>query len=136
MRRWVFAFLLLVVPLQMVWGAAAAYCGHETNAEAKKHFGHHEHRHQAGGAVTPAAEDDGGISGAYHADCESCHLGSCLSLPVVAIEQPAVPHDPVRSDHRPSYTSHVPSGPERPDRIEPTTAARFDGGVAFDRLRA
>lgn len=47
MRRWVFAFLLFVVPFQLVWGAAAPYCAHEAAASAKKHFGHHEHKHQA-----------------------------------------------------------------------------------------
>ena len=48
MRRWLFIFLLLVLPFQMVWAAAAPYCAHEVNPSAKKHFGHHEHKHSAG----------------------------------------------------------------------------------------
>jgi len=58
-----FAVLLLVLPFQMIWAAAAPYCAHETNTSASKHFGHHEHRHQAGGEITPALGDDGNGSG-------------------------------------------------------------------------
>jgi hypothetical protein len=64
MRRWVFAFLLFVVPFQLVWGAAAPYCAHETSVSAKKHFGHHEHKHQAGGEIVSATEDADDTAGA------------------------------------------------------------------------
>lgn len=68
MRRWVFAFLLFVVPFQLVWGAAAPYCAHEAGISAKKHFGHHEHKHQADGEITSATEDADDTAGAYHAE--------------------------------------------------------------------
>ena len=48
MRRWLLIALLFVLPLQMVWAAAAPYCAHEAKLSATKHFGHHEHEHQRG----------------------------------------------------------------------------------------
>jgi hypothetical protein len=45
MRRWLSIFLLIVLPLQISWAVAATYCQHETGST--KHFGHHDHKHQA-----------------------------------------------------------------------------------------
>ena len=39
--------LSLLLPLQVAWGAAAAYCEHETTTQGAKHFGHHQHEHKA-----------------------------------------------------------------------------------------
>lgn len=130
MRRWVLTFLLLVVPFQFVWGAAAPYCAHEASVAAQKHFGHHEHEHAAEGGIQSASDDDAnGTTGAYHADCESCHLGcSAFTLEVrLAVEAP--PHDSATRHHAVCYDSHIPSGPHRPDRTDSTPAARFGGGV-------
>ena len=128
MRRWVFALLLFVLPFQMVWASAAPYCAHETNASASKHFGHHEHRHQAGGETSPAT-DDGAGSGAYHADCATCHLGCAATLsapmPAATLLLPGAP--PIARAS--SYTSHVPSGPDRPDRSGVFAAVRSGSDV-------
>jgi hypothetical protein len=129
MRRWVFAFLLFVVPFQLVWGAAAPYCAHESSASAKKHFGHHEHKHQSGSQTTPAADGPNDGTGINHVDCESCHLGCSVALHAAAPEIHAQPPAVDLSYQSPSYTSHVPSGPQRPDRADLTPAARFRGGV-------
>jgi len=129
MRRWLLAFLLFVVPLQMVWGSAAPYCAHEASAAAKAHFGHHEHKHQASGEVTPANDDQADGTGAYHADCESCHLGFSVALRTKSPEVHALPNASVVADRSPRFTSHVPSGPDRPDRADPTPAARFGSDV-------
>lgn len=128
MRRCVFAFLLFVV-FQLVWGSAAPYCAHEASASAKKHVGHHEHKHQAGGEVTLAADDQGDGAGAFHADCKSCYLGYSGVMRSNASEVHALPHASVPGYRGPSFTSHVPSGPYRPDRADPVPAARFGGGV-------
>ncbi len=129
MRRCVFALLLLVLPFQLVWASAAPYCAHETNTSASKHFGHHEHRHQAGGEITPSLDDNGTGSGTYHADCGTCHLGCAAALsapiPSSALLLPVAP--PIAGAS--SYTSHVPSGPERPDRSDVCAAVRSGGGV-------
>jgi hypothetical protein len=129
MRRWLMVFLLLVVPAQLIWAAAAPYCGHETSATSKRHFGHHEHRHQADGQAAALNADDSSAAGAFHADCEVCHLGASAVLPVPAVTL-GVP--PVRAPHHAPpqrYASHIPRGPERPDRADAPAAVRFGGDV-------
>ena len=128
MRRWLLIALLFVLPLQMVWGAAAPYCGHESRAGAAKHFGHHEHDHQ--GAQSSAAADDSaqGI-GANHVDCDSCHLGASATLPCADVEVSAAAPGRVPGHRLPSYRSPTPPGPERPDIAITPPAARFGGGV-------
>ena len=70
MRRLLFILLMLAMPLQSVWAAAAGYCTHEV-APANAHFGHHAHQH--------GADADNGNAGtnqtppALDMDCQSCH---------------------------------------------------------------
>lgn len=76
MRKWLAILLLVFVPLQLSWAAAASYCQHESGAAAK-HFGHHDHQHKTadGKDVFPdPAKTTGGDP-----DCASCHAG-CLSV--------------------------------------------------------
>lgn len=134
MRRWVFAFLLFVVPFQLVWGAAAPYCAHETSSSAKKHFGHHEHKHDAGGEIVSATDDSSDGAGAFHADCESCHLGCAVVMPSVAPVVEPLPHGNTAGHREPRYDSHIPAGPQRPDRAEAAPAARLGGGVVVVSL--
>lgn len=116
MRRYIVLLLLIVLPFQFCWAAAATYCSHESSA-AVTHFGHHGHQHQAKGQgdaganvkakVAPIVLDD---------DCSVCHscaapgllpsplshaepFSTALALPVVLL-----------------FDSYVPSGLERPDR--------------------
>jgi hypothetical protein len=131
-----FAFLLFVVPFQMVWASVVPYCAHETNIAAEKHLGHHEHRHQEGGESTSAMGDQGDDSHTLHADCETCHLGCTVALPTQAVLTNPVPGGATVGYNDHCYTSHVPSGPERPDRSEPNPAARFGGGAVFGSLNA
>lgn len=111
MRRWVFAFLLFVVPFQLVWGSAAPYCAHEASASAKKHFGHHEHKHQSGGEIVPVTSDAPDTLGAFHADCESCHLGCSAFVPAVSPAADALPHGDAMRHPEPRYDSHIPASP-------------------------
>lgn len=69
MRRWFAILLLVLLPLQALWAAAAPYCEHEQEP-AKVHLGHHSHEHQdaAAGDGSPA-----GQAGAAHPDCHVCH---------------------------------------------------------------
>jgi hypothetical protein len=112
MRRWVFAFLLFVVPFQLVWGAAAPYCAHETGVSTKKHFGHHEHKHQA----------------------DTCHLGCSAFMPAATSAVDALPHGDAMRRPEPRYDSHIPASPLRPDRAHSTPAARFGGDVVMVSL--
>jgi hypothetical protein len=130
MRRWVLLFLMLVVPIQVVWGVAAPYCAHESSTTSKKHFGHHEHRHQVAGDDAQHAHDDSAASKASnHVDCGSCHLGCSvtLSTPTIKVDLPA--REAILNIDDAYFASHVPSGPERPDRASHTSAARFSGGI-------
>jgi hypothetical protein len=129
-----FAFLLLVVPFQLVWGSAAPYCAHEASASAKKHFGHHEHKHDVDGEIVSAFDDSGDAEGAFHADCESCHLGCSAVIPSTAPAVEAPPHASASSHREPRYDSHIPAGPQRPDRADGTPAARLGGGVVVVSL--
>jgi hypothetical protein len=81
MRRWLTIFLLVLIPLQLSWAAAASYCQHESGAAAK-HFGHHEHQHNAADgkdAFPDPAKTTGGDP-----DCASCHAG-CASVLLSAV---------------------------------------------------
>ncbi|WP_404299887.1 hypothetical protein [Alicycliphilus denitrificans] len=70
MRRLLLVLLLVFIPLQSVWAAAAAYCSHEA-APSAVHFGHHVHQHHG--------DDDGDKAGtslaktALDMDCHACH---------------------------------------------------------------
>lgn len=125
------AFLLLVVPFQLVWASAAQYCAHEPSVSAKKHFGHHEHKHQTGGEIASAAEVADETAGAYHADCESCHLGCSVFMRTAPPAVEALPHGDAMSQPEPRYDSHIPASPLRPDRARHAPAARFGGGVVM-----
>ena len=130
MRRWlVIAMLFLVLPFQFVWAAAAPYCAHETQPEAAKHFGHHEHQHQGGNQSEAATFKLGDTSGTAHADCESCHLSSGATLQTQHGVVADAPRHGVVDYQQPVYRSHKPRGPERPDIADLTLAARFGGGV-------
>ena len=115
MRPFVFVLLLVFLPLQAVWGAAASYCGHEADPAAK-HFGHHQHKHQPGQGERGT---DGNGSAKTNSigdfDCATCHLSSpsLASSLVVGL----VPADgPPQFNYHRSDLSHIPAGPERPDR--------------------
>jgi hypothetical protein len=76
-RRYLILLLLAVLPYQFVWGAAAAYCGHESGTEVS-HFGHHAHKHQnnkATPSTNDCAPDDAGSPLVDDADCDYCHWG-------------------------------------------------------------
>jgi hypothetical protein len=126
MRRWLLVFLLIVMPFQMVWGAAATYCAHEKQA-AVMHFGHHEHKHHGADQADKAGAN-------VHADCGSCHLGNPASVPAalaVAVPPPAA--DPVEY-RQPRYASRIPPGLERPQKWPDSNAVRFGSGVMADPL--
>ncbi|GAA0190093.1 CDF family cobalt-zinc-cadmium transporter CzcI [Ralstonia insidiosa] len=74
MRRFVLIFVLLILPFQFSWAAAARYCQHE-KATATWHLGHHEHRHQQ-----PEGKTDAEKKPFVDTDCGVCHL---VSLPFV-----------------------------------------------------
>jgi hypothetical protein len=114
-KKFLLIVLLLVLPLQYSWAAAAVYCQHERGAAT--HPGHHAHQHQAqdGRGQDDVGDDGGATSKAFHADCESCHLFSHATL---VPDMPA-PLAPTAQSHRAAparhYVSHIPDSPKRPD---------------------
>ena len=79
-RKALVLILLVLLPIQFVWGAATGYCQHETRT-SDTHFGHHVHEHQAKLAtrLKDSAEVDRSIGG-DHPECPSCHLTSVSAV--------------------------------------------------------
>lgn len=72
MRRLIVILMLLIVPLQLGYAAAAAYCQHESGSAAG-HFGHHAHEHHE--RSTDAKDvGKGKVSMQVDQDCGFCHL--------------------------------------------------------------
>jgi len=112
MRRWLTILLLVLIPLQLTWAAAASYCQHESGA-ATKHFGHHEHRHQA-----KAGEPDQGKTkslGTVDVDCSFCHA-CCAAIPAGKHDVPPLGIASLSvTSHLDGSVSAFPSRPERPN---------------------
>jgi hypothetical protein len=104
--------LLVILPFQLAWAGAGVYCQHETG-KAAQHFGHHEHQHT--GLGDQGQSDSGKLNLGADNDCSS-HLNgfNCFvnSQEAMAFAL-AMVFDDSRSPH---YASHIPDGPERPDR--------------------
>lgn len=109
MRRWLAVLLLVLLPLQFTWAAAAAYCQHETGAAAK-HFGHHDHKHHQDSTDTSDAP-----SFTVDLDCAACHAGcaaATVNVPALALD--AAP--PALAPWRPHAPAAPPTAqPERPN---------------------
>jgi len=105
--------LVVILPFQLAWAGAGVYCQHEIGLAAQ-HFGHHEHQHNGLGDLGKSS-DSGKFNLGADNDCSS-HLNghNCfLTSPEVLVDAPVA----VFSDIRPRYfASHIPEGPERPDR--------------------
>jgi hypothetical protein len=135
MRRWLLLLLLIAMPFQTVWAGAAQYCAHENSIEAKKHLGHHEHRHQVDVGPGVAVDADAGSAPTYDPDCGICQLGASVSLTASVLVVVAEPTTSRPGAPPQRFLSHVPDGPERPDRSVPAAAVRFGGGVGIDPSR-
>lgn len=109
MYRLVVLLFTLLMPFQLAWSAAAAYCEHEGRQAgevvAAAHFGHHAHVHQGG--------DANGSLG--HADCNVC---SAATTPL--IQQLPAPHAAFTTLVRPRWpepgplASALARAPDRP----------------------
>ncbi len=129
MRRWFLVLLLCLLPFQMVWAAAAPYCAHESEVKAQ-HLGHHEHDHPAADAQ---AEEADGPAANFHADCESCHLANPgWVVEILLSVNPSTTS--VQTYVTPPYSSCIPSGPERPQRVHACSAVRFGSVGVLDSL--
>ena len=111
MRRFRLFWLLLalLLPVQLTWASASAYCAHESNPGHAAHIGHHEHVHkaEAGKAFEGKAMLD--------TDCGSCHA-SCVPLLLTPADPiPAADFALVRATRQQSrYLSAQARAPDRP----------------------
>lgn len=74
-RKLLFIFLLLCMPLQVSWAAVAVYCQHE-NETTTSHFGHHDHQYEHQHQPEKKKAADGKQAGA-NAHCVDCHGSYC-----------------------------------------------------------
>lgn len=86
MRRFVLVCLLLVLPLQWSWAAAARACLHESDPTVQ-HFGHHTHTHEVSSESAVAPEKAGDFAkSVLDNDCTTCHaMGASLVLATTAV---------------------------------------------------
>ncbi|RZI40440.1 cobalt-zinc-cadmium resistance protein [Herbaspirillum sp. HC18] len=110
MKKLLLIFLLVLLPLQFSWAAAAAYCQHD-GEKTTQHFGHHTHKHDAKQDVP----DDSGKVVKVDVDCGYCHL-SCQASFLTAALDITVPLGSTYAElPTRSYSSHIPDGLQRPD---------------------
>jgi hypothetical protein len=103
--------VILVLPFQLIWAAAAPYCTHESVGSEPFHVGHHEHQHEK----ADGADSSENTLGAFDGDCEVCHLGCAGAVPVPPpAAAMALPHA-VPIEVPVALRSHVPTLPERPN---------------------
>lgn len=108
-KKYLLILLMLILPVQYAWSAAAVYCQHEQNSPF--HFGHHAHQHKV------KSEESGSHGKVKMADtdCEYCHMFSHAffipfdTRPMAPIEQSYAWPNTI------SYTSHIPQRPPRPN---------------------
>jgi hypothetical protein len=109
MKKYLLILLMLMLPVQYAWSAAAVYCQHEQGAPS--HFGHHAHQHKV-------KADDKGAHGKVQSadsDCEYCHMFSHAFF----IPFDTRPTTPLLANYTAPasipYTSHIPRRPPRPN---------------------
>lgn len=111
MRKWLVMFLLVFLPLQVSWAAAASYCQHEAGASAK-HFGHHAHQHKAADGKDASSDPAKTLGG--DPDCASCHAGCLSVLPGNVKLASLIGSSMDVADYRERLTSPIPERLERP----------------------
>jgi hypothetical protein len=109
-KKLLLILLLIALPYQFAWAAAAAYCDHEKPHPV--HFGHHVHHHQA----QEEKSDKNNKLPKFDSDCGYCHL-SCHATPLPALPSVNIPNAVAPPDlPSPSYYSYYPEGLQRPDQ--------------------
>lgn len=111
MRRWFAILLLVLLPLQAIWAAAAPYCEHEQAQAASKHLGHHEHEHQE---VDVGEDEAPSKPGAAHTDCHVCHGSATAPVIGDAMASPQFSATHFSISEATALTAPPLTRPERP----------------------
>lgn len=129
MRRWFAVLLLVFLPLQTIWAAAAPYCGHEEELAAWD-VGHHTHEHRD---AQPSGDEGSDGLPSSHADCHVCHgAGGAVGTP-----QDDASHSGAYRGHPPMRVRALPAPPvftpDRPNWARLASTARRRMPVAEQR---
>lgn len=111
-KKYLLILLMLILPVQYSWSAAAVYCQHEQGSPF--HFGHHAHEHKVK-AENGGSHGKVGKVGMADTDCEYCHLFSHAFF--IPFDAPPAGPPAVRfaAPEPVPYTSHIPQRPSRPN---------------------
>lgn len=108
-KKLLLIFLMMLLPVQYTWSAAAVYCQHEQ--DAPPHLGHHAHQHKA---ASDEAKEPGKVNAA-DADCAYCHLFSHAFFVPFDAHPAATPAPHHAALPAASYSSYLPGPPPRPN---------------------
>ena len=78
MRRFLALLLLVLLPLNAAFAAAAGYCQHQKESQQATHFGHHSHQHDR------SADKLGDTGAQVDPDCGFCHLSFSSFVPALS----------------------------------------------------
>lgn len=107
-RRLLLVFLLVMLPIQFSWAVHNAYCEHDTGTPIEQTADHESD--QAG-----AADDTDATK--TSADTDNCQHSQLTALIRLQTDLTAPRVEDFRHwGHVARYRSHIPAGPERPDR--------------------
>lgn len=110
MRKWLTIFLLLM-PLQVAWAAASAYCQHAGDISVE-HVGHHTHKHH--GQSVDRSLADQAQQGGSDSDCGICHAGCSFAVPFTFSGTEFLTSLVTIKSSEQLFTSHPLDLPERP----------------------
>src|SRR5690606_360663 len=104
MRRFILIFLMVLLPFQWSWAAAASVCEHESKGG---HFGHHEHKHSDSLHIAAEPDEADGKAPSFHPDCQVCHGIGTACVPSSAAASTAWSS----AQPPPSYGRNIPEPP-------------------------
>ena len=120
MRRWLTLVLLVLLPIQFTWAAAAPYCQHEQAVDSF-HPGHHAHEHlpsTAGALQGDEAQDPGGAQDGMLTvdnDCGYCQLSVAKTMPIPRVDFASLGACAADTMLSASFKSREPDRHERPN---------------------
>jgi hypothetical protein len=104
MMRFLALLLLVLLPLNAAFAAAAGYCQHQMESTQAAHFGHHTHQHDS------SADKAGNNDAQIDPDCGFCHLSFSSFVPALS---------PVLGDHSPPQLVASPVAEFRSATVDP-----------------
>jgi len=114
MRRFLLVCMLMLLPLQWSWAAAAWYgthAGHDAQAPWT-----HASVAAPADATPPSGDDTASTDTGTAGDGPCCHLDDAQWVSALPAVMSPLQAAPPRFEYFAPTSSHIPAGPERPDR--------------------